>query len=161
MIVIGNTYSNRWNNRQLEWHEGDYVQQDIDLKEFIKNNSITRIRYIVDSYNLKNVFGSENNDDPMLCVYIVKQKFKFSEIVKTCNLELKKLKFGNFLYLSINKFIAIPEPQENISNDYDQAIYEYISSRVESKIHTYTSGKEDFGDRFNWVHPLTRFYFIK
>jgi hypothetical protein len=63
------------------------------------------------------------------------------------------------LYLSINKFLAIPEPQHSVDNDYDCAIYNYVTKNVKYQLLTYFSGKEDFGKKFNWGHPLTRFYF--
>jgi hypothetical protein len=142
-------------NIQLQWYEGDITEQDYDLEQFVHSNGISGIKYIGDSEYLKPILEKEHNSTN-LCVYIVNSPFRFDDIIDICNNELK---VNKFLYLSINKFLAISESQDNINEDYDEAIYDYIKNHTNYPILKYKSGKEDGGKKFNWVHPLTRFYF--
>lgn len=145
---------------QLNWYAGDLYYQDYLLQEFIIQNKIERICYLGDCNYIKTIINSQNNLNPQLCIFIVNSLFKFSEVVYTCNKNLENLGNGSWLYLSVNKFLAESEPQEGIVEDYDDAIYNFIANRIKFKIVKYYSGKTDQGRKFNWVHPLTRFYFL-
>jgi hypothetical protein len=92
-------------------------------------------------------------------IFLVNQPFKFSEITDICNQEIRKLPLESFFYLSVNKFLAIPEPQNDAVDDYDVAIFEYVEKNVCYPIVKYYNGKDDYGQKFNWGHPITRFYF--
>lgn len=142
---------------QLNWY-GDICQQDYDLIEFVTKNNITSVNYLGDSWHLKPIIG-DPSANPKLWIYLVNHSFKFSLLVKTCNEILMNMASNSFLYLSINKFLAIPEPQDKVDLDYDDAIYNYITNNIKYPLLAYFNGKEDFGKKFNWGHPLTRFYF--
>jgi hypothetical protein len=144
-----------WREIQLNWYDGDTIEQDYLLEQFVHNNNINGIRYLGDADYLKPIL-KKDSQDINLCVYLANSPFKFSELVKICNQELQNT---SLLYLSINKFQAIPEPNLSVIEDYDTAIYQYLIDNVYYKLINYTSGKNDGGKKFNWVHPLTRFYF--
>lgn len=148
-----------WRDTQLKWYGGDSLLQDQELCDFVSNNDICQIRYTGDSEYLESIIGKKNNIGDM-CIYLINSPFKFSEIVKIANQEIKKLKPNGILYLSINKFLAKSEPQNNVNSDYDSAIFNFVVDNVCYPLLKYHSGVIDGGQRFNWVHPLTRFYFL-
>jgi hypothetical protein len=142
----------------LTWYAGDIIQQDHDLKNFIVEGNIRNIRYLGDSCYLKNVIVPEHEPATMI-VWLVNHEFHYSELVDSCNAELEKLGVGGILYLALNKFLAVPESHLEIDKNYDQAIFDFISDHIQYPILKYQSGAHDYGKQFNWVHPLTRFYF--
>ena len=147
-----------WKNTQLKWYSGTNIQQDYDLQQFVTNQKISSIVYLSTTSN-----PLLNSVDVVplktLYVYIINQSEKISNIVSSCNQQLNKLLPGDFLYLAINKFLLEHETGIESVEDYDASIYNYIKLNVKSTIVEYHSGKVDGGRRFNWVHPLTRFYF--
>jgi hypothetical protein len=149
-----NTYS------QLDFYEGDMFMQDHDLVEFADQYEVTSVKYIGDSDYIESVLGRVALTQHNLCVYIVNSYFNFDHVVDTCNQELKKLPPNGFLYLSLNKFLAVPKSQDHVPNDYNVAIYNLIGKGVNAPMFRYYSGAIDCGQRFNWAHPITRFIFI-
>ena len=146
-------------NDTLTWYKIDMVAQDHDLLQFIVDNHITSIKYLGDADFLKPIIQRESND-PTMCVYIANQNFKFSKLLEQCNLELTLMPKNSFLYLAINKFLANSESCNlALPDDYDDAILEYVKNKIQCPIIKYYSGKDDYGQKFNWLHPLTRFYF--
>lgn len=142
----------------LAWYGMDMTEQDYNLLQFVTKNKIEAIKYLGDCLSVKAIIKKESNN-PQLCVFLVNQSFKFSELVNICNNEIKRMQPGSFFYLAINKFHAIPEPHLQLPDDYDDAIYEYIKNKINYPLIDYHSGKDDYGQKFNWGHPLTRFYF--
>ena len=144
---------------QLNWYKIDMVAQDYDLLQFIVNNGIGSVKYLGDADFLKPIIQRESNN-PTICIYIANQNFKFDTLLAQCNLELRTMPNNSFLYLSINKFLAHAEPTTHVlSDDYDDAIFEYVKNKMQFPIIKYYNGKHDYGQKFNWLHPLTRFYF--
>lgn len=144
---------------QSEWYAADLFAQERDLCDFVQDNQITAIRYLGNCDRIKSILGLENDQEYQLCVTIYNREFYFSELVSECNRILQTLPKDGFLYVSINKFLAVPEPDPNMPNDYDMAILTYMLAHVEAPLFRYHSGSVDSGQRFNWVHPLTRFIF--
>lgn len=149
-----------WRETQLKWYKGDTIQQDYELEQFVLDQNISSITYLGDSCYLKSIIGKEIPDG-QLYVHIINHPSKLSDITNISNHILKNSVSVKFLYLAINKFILHPEPQSDVVDDYDDAIYNYVTTHVDSKLIKYHSGKIDGGVKFNWVHPLTRFYFSK
>jgi hypothetical protein len=147
-----------WRDTQLKWYGGTTIQQDVELAKFVIENDIHAVKYMGDSDYLKEIIEREQHPATMI-ILLINHKFRFSEIVAMCNSELKKLGPGGFLYLAINKFLAVPEPQNFTVDDYDQAIHEYVKHNINFSMLQYHSGQDDSGKKFNWVHPITRFYF--
>lgn len=144
---------------QARWYGADLFAQDRDLCDFVLDNQITSIRYLGDCERLRSILGQENEQTYQLCVMVYNRPFRFSEVVTECNEMLPTLTKNGFLYVSINKFLAVPEPNNNHVKDYDLAILNLMLERVPWPLIRYHSGVCDSGKRFNWIHPLTRFIF--
>ena len=114
---------------QLPWYNGDCTQQDYDLLQFVISNDITAVKYLGNCAWLKSIIKRES-DTPNICVFLVNESFKFSQITDLCNQELEKMPNNSFFYLAINKFLAIPEPQTQVDDDYDHAIFDYIKNKI-------------------------------
>ena len=146
-------------NIQLQWYHGDMILQDHELLDFVTHNDIHKIKYIGDSKHLEDILGKKSAAGDM-CIYLVNSFFDLEQVVETCNKEIKCLPLNGIFYLSLNKFLLQPIPQQDINANYDSALYNFIIDRVQFPLLRYYSGAVDGGRRFNWVHPLTRFYFI-
>ena len=145
--------------QQLKWYGGDIILQDHELLSFVENHNIQKIRYVGDSKHLELLVGKKSEHGEM-CIYLVKSPFKLDHIVDVCNQELDRLEPGGILYLALNKFLLEPCSQQNVNANYESAIYDFVVSHIRCPLIRYHSGVIDGGKRFNWIHPLTRFYFI-
>ena len=116
--------------KQLGFFDGTYViKQDQDLIDLIEHNAYTRAVAIGD-------VGY------------------FNAIIQ------KNMNPGGLVYLSLNKYLAVPRCYDaNLPKDYDQAIQEFFKNHINATIESYQPCMLDGGNRFNWVHPLTRFHF--
>ena len=66
---------------------------------------------------------------------------------------------NGLIYLALNKYLVLPKCYDrNLSEDYDVAIEEFITKQINATVEKYYACGLDNGNRFNWVHPLTRFY---
>jgi hypothetical protein len=145
--------------QQLKWYGGDIVLQDQELLNFVEYHNIQKIRYIGDSKHVELVVGRKSDPGEM-CVYMIKSPFELDHVVEVCNQELDRLEPGGILYLSLNKFLLEPCALEPVNPNYDATIYDFVVSHMRYPVIRYHSGIVDGGQRFNWIHPLTRFYFI-
>lgn len=145
-----------WRQTQLDWYKGDLLRQDADLIEFIQRHQIRSVAFHGQSEFLNSILILPQTETSDLAIYIVNSIFKYSEVIANINTNMNH---NRFIYVSINKFLAIPEPQIKVAEDYDNAIYDYILENVNLSLLQHYSGKDDHGHRFNWAHPLTRFYF--
>ena len=146
-------------NIQLQWYHGDMILQDHELLDFVNHNNIHKIKYIGDSNHLEDILGKKSEVGDM-CVYLVNSLFDLEQVVDTCNKEIQCLPLNGIFYLSLNKFLLQSKPQQGINADYDSALHNFVIDRIQFPLLRYYSGAVDGGKRFNWVHPLTRFYFI-
>jgi hypothetical protein len=149
-----------WKQTQLNWYGGNTIQQDYDLQQFIFDNNITNIDYFGDCDQLQ-LHAVRKKKHCQISIYIVNRPEKISNIVNKCNQIINQLKPKDFVYLSINKFLIQHEPGLSFVEDYDESIFNYVSVTATLPVLKYYSGKNDSGKKFNWVHPLTRFYFLK
>ena len=145
--------------QQLKWYGGDIVLQDQELLNFVEYHNIQKIRYVGDSKHLELIVGKKSDQGEM-CIYLIKSPFELSHVVEVCNKELARLAPGGILYLALNKFLLEPCSQEAVNPNYEAAIYDFVVSHINYPVIRYHSGIIDGGQRFNWIHPLTRFYFI-
>lgn len=146
-----------WRQTQLDWYKGDLLRQDADLIEFIQHHQIKSVTYYGQSEFLNLLLDLPQAESSDLAIYIVNSIFRYSDIVNDIK---NNMAYNKFIYISINKFLAIPEPQNKVVDDYDAAIYNYVLENLNLGLLKYYSGKDDRGHRFNWAHPLTRFYFL-
>lgn len=144
--------------QQLKWYGGNIILQDQELLNFVEHYQIEKIRYIGDSKHLELIVGKKSEQGDM-CVYLIKSSFKLDHVVEVCNEELQRLGAGGILYLALNKFLLEPCAQPTVNPNYEAAIYDFVVSRIHYPLIRYHSGAIDGGKRFNWLHPLTRFYF--
>jgi hypothetical protein len=144
---------------QSRWYGADIFAQERDLQEFVNDHQITSIYYLGDCDRIRSLLGHDVKENCELCVMIYNRQFRFSEIVLECNRILPTLVPGGFLYLSVNKFLADPEPNLDNPEDYDLSILHYMLRHIPYPLIGYYSGRIDAGQRFNWVHPLTRFIY--
>jgi hypothetical protein len=145
--------------QQLKWYGGDIILQDQELLNFVEHHHVEKIRYIGDSKHLELTIGKKSDQGEM-CIYLVKSSFNLDHVVKVCNEELAQLAPGGILYLALNKFLLEPCTQESVNPNYEAAIYDFVVSHIHYPVIRYHSGIIDGGQRFNWIHPVTRFYFI-
>lgn len=145
---------------QLDLYNGTMFVQDHDLIAFADQYDVTGVRYIGNSNYIKSVLGKTESPHYNLCVYVLNSNFEFEQVIDTCNQELKSLPPNGFLYLALNKFLAIPQSGRTSIDDYDAAIHQTVSQGVRAPLFRYYSGCVDNGKRFNWAHPITRFIFI-
>ena len=148
-----------WRETQLKWYGGTTIEQDYLLEKFIETQKISKINFQGNSAYLEKILGNSCTDAAELCIFIVNQPFKFTEVARLSNQYITNLAPGGILYLAINKFLAEPETYANCVDDYDQSILRFFQQNISLPIIDYVSGADDHGDKFNWVHPLTRFYF--
>jgi len=147
---------------QLSWFpEESIIKQDHDLIEYIRENDFRSIMFKGDQGYFRDQFiqGQAPYD---FYVYIVNQSFDFKTLVNDLNdiLQNQMTEHG-IIYLSINKYLATAKRYDGtLSDDYDLAILDYISSNVDAHILKHQH-LEDKGTGFNWVHPLTIFYLGK
>lgn len=150
-----------WKHTQLSWYGGDVLLQEQELLQFISNRTINKIKYLGDCEDLADVLGVENcNNNYDMCIYIVNSQFVFSDVVENCIKQLQSLNTDGFLYVAINKFLAVAQSNVDITEEsYDKCILDYMVSNIPYTLIQYHSGELDGGKKFNWAHPITRFYF--
>jgi hypothetical protein len=147
-------------NIQLQWYHGDMILQDHELLHFVQHNKINKIKYIGDSKYLEDIIGKKHSDIADMCIYLVNSFFDIQKVLEICNQEIRCLPKNGIFYLSLNKFLLQSAPQQqNIDANYDFALRDFVIAHVHFPLLRYYSGAVDGGQRFNWVHPLTRFYF--
>lgn len=144
---------------QLLWYDADLCTQDAELMDFINLNEIKRIKYFGDIERIRTLINKVDDFDCQLCVYMVNSPFKLSTIIENCSAILNQFNSLGYLYLSLNKFLLQHEFYNNIEDDYDNAILFHVTKKIPFRLIKYYSGNVDGGIKFNWIHPLTRFYF--
>jgi len=145
---------------QLDLYNGNMFMQDYELISFAEQYEVKGINYVGDTQYLESVLGCRALSQYKMCVFVVNSLFDFDQVIATCNHEITNLPANGFLYLALNKFLAIPKSQDQLPDSYDSAIFQVITNGVDASLFKYYNGCIDSGQRFNWVHPITRFIFI-
>jgi hypothetical protein len=146
---------------QLSLFDGNCrIRQDQDLIDVIISNKYTKALGVGDIDYFKNFVECVDRGVVNFCIYIQREEFNFNDLVTNLNYIIKNnMAPGALIYLSLNKYVATPGRYDcHVSADYDTAIEQFISTRVNAEIESYQPCGFDFGNKFNWVHPLTRFY---
>lgn len=146
---------------QLSWFApGHIIRQDQDLIDTIVNGQYTQaVGYgSIDYFRNHIKFIDSGPSD--FCIYIENKIFDFSQLIKHVNYVIKtQLNNNGLVYLSLNKYLAIPKMYDSsLADDYDCAIEQFVTKNVNARVEKYYSCGNDGGNQFNWVHPLTRFY---
>ena len=146
---------------QLSLFDGNCrIRQDQDLIDAIVSNKYKKALGVGDVDYFTNFIEFVDRGVVDFCIYIQREEFDFDDLATNLNYIIKNNTApGALIYLSVNKYAAIPSRHDcDLSADYDTAIEQFVSSRVNAKIESYYPCGFDFGNKFNWVHPLTRFY---
>lgn len=149
---------------QLNFFDGQFViKQDQELIDLINQHKYTTALGVGDVGYFKKYINLVDSGQTDFCIYIQVFKFNFNDLVDHINYIAKKnLKPGALMYLSLNKYMAEPGRYDtSLPIDYDLAIKQFITQRVNLLVETYQPCGLDLGQKFNWVHPLTRFYLRK
>jgi hypothetical protein len=150
-----------WREQQkIAFLEPVEIQQDHDLLTFINKSAYTRAigRGDVDYFNQAIEIVEHGPVD--FCIYIQNSPFDFYQLADDVNHVIaNELTPGAMIYLAINKFYAEPVSYNHpVSDDYHQAIQEFVSREINADIIDYQFQPEDDGSYFNFAHPLVRFY---
>jgi hypothetical protein len=154
-----------WRKEQLSWFsEPTVIQQDHDLIQYIKNNKLTCAigRGPVDYFS--NVINLQLTGSCNFCIYLVNDhnvSIDLNLLIEDVNHIIQhELDADGILYLAINKFLIFPKVYDlELPIDHDDAIKVFLTKKIKGHLVNYYSGANDNGTNFNWVHPLTRFYF--
>lgn len=150
--------------RQLSWMPpGAVIRQDQELIAYIQSHGYDRAIGYGPTDFLRPFINFVEQAPEEFVIYIETGPYNFSQLIDSVNRVIDhKIKQDGRLYLSFNKYQAVPGNYDSdLAEDYDQAIVQYVSTRIAAKLEHYLPCGDDRGNKFNWVHPLTRFYFQK
>jgi len=152
-----------WREQQLNWFaEPMIIKQDQQLIDYIKHNHIQHAMIYGDDFFSQYV--DRVDCGPVEFIICIKNKpFTFDQLVTDINNNIaNNLSADGTLYLAVNKFLCTaPEHGIEFPDDYDDAILKYLTDNVDAVVEKYFLDHNSIGSMFNWVHPLTRFYFKK
>jgi hypothetical protein len=152
-----------WREHQLAWFaEPVTIKQDQQLIDHIHHNQIKQAMVHGDDFFSQYVNVVDQGPVDFI-VWIQNQPFEFHQLVVEINNSIAaNLCADGTLYLAVNKFLC-SKPQHGIDlpDNYDDAILEYLTDNVDAVVEKYFLDHNSVGSMFNWVHPLTRFYFKK
>jgi len=147
--------------KQLGFFDRSYViKQDQELIDLIRLNTYKKALGVGDIGYFAQFIDFVDCGPVDFCMYIQLDPFDFDDLIDNINAIIKKdIVTNGLIYLSLNKYIALPRCYDaSLPDDYDQAIKEFITTRVNATVEKYFSCGQDQGNMFNGVHPLTRFY---
>jgi len=136
------------------------IQQDQDLIDTITANTYTQALAVGDVEYFANFIEFVDTVPINFCIYIQMEKFDFNDLVAKVNYIIKnQMVPGSLMYLAINKYMAEAKCYDStLSADYDIALGQFITKNVYATVEKYLPCGLDGGNKFNWVHPLTRFW---
>lgn len=146
---------------QLSFFDGLYViKQDQELLDLIRTKNY-RIALGIGAVGwLHQHIQLVNHGMVDLCIYILNEPFDFDQAIEKINSIIEQnMNSNGLIYWSLNKYLAKPKVYaQDLPDDYDQAIEQFVCRNVHADIEQYHACGKDQGIKFNWVHPLTRFY---
>lgn len=139
---------------------GCVIQQDQELIDVIVNGNYKQAIGYGDVDFFKNYITLVDQGPVDLGICILNHSFSFDVVVDQINQLIQNhMAVNGLFYLSINKYLARPDHYDlALPADYDSAIQQFVTDRINYKIEKYLACGNDQGNKFNWVHPLTRFY---
>lgn len=152
-----------WREYQLGWYsEPVIIKQDHELLEYIKRNQIQHAIIHGDDFFSQHINKVDHGSVDFI-IWIENQSFSFDQLISNINNKIaNNLAPGGVLYLAVNKFLCSdPQYTTDLPDDYDHAILKYVADNVNAELEQYFPDLDSEGTMFNWVHPLTRFYFRK
>lgn len=136
------------------------ILQDQELINLIIENNFSKAIGVGSVDYFKDFIEFVQSGPVNFCIYIQTQEYNFWALAEHLNdIIANGLTSGALLYLSINKYQAVADCYDNLlAEDYDTAILQFVQKNINAKIENYYPCGNDGGVKFNWVHPLTRFY---
>lgn len=131
--------------------------------DFIRRSGFTKCCALGDVEYFRCCIDFVQQEPVDFCIYIQNTEFDFDDLARDLNdVIATRVTPGGRIYLALNRYLIRPRRYaEDLSQDFDTAIGEYAARRILARIDTYLPCGSDGGNRFNWVHPLTRFYMSK
>ena len=161
MLTLRNQLT--WREQQLSWFaEPVTIKQDQQLIDYIKHNHIQHAIIYGDDFFSQYV--DKVDCGPVEFIICIENKpFTFNQLVTDINSNItNNLSADGTLYLAVNKFLCTePEHGVEFPDNYDDAILKYMQRHVNAVVEQHFPDTNSVGSTFNWVHPLTRFYFKK
>ena len=152
-----------WRKQQLSWFDEPVtIKQDQELIDFIKHNNIQHAIMYGDTFFAQHITKVDHGPVDLI-IWIQNQPFKFDQLVSNINREIStNLSDTGTFYLAINKFLCTePQSDTDFPDNYDHAILQYVTDNINAVLIQHFLDCNSTGTMFNWVHPLTRFYFKK
>ncbi len=140
---------------------GCHIKQDQDLIDLLNKHKIIRARGY-GSVQYFSQFVEFVQDRPVdFCIFIVNEPFDFELLCNNINHVIQHhMNSGGLIYLSVNKYLVTARCySKELDEDYDQAIKQFVEQQVKASVQKYWPCGLDHGNKFNWIHPLTRFLF--
>lgn len=142
------------------FHDAFRIRQDQELIDLLHKYKFSKAK----GYGSVGYFRQFLNfvqDQPVdFCMFIINEPIDFELLCNYINHVIRHdMNSTGYIYLSVNKYLITARCySEELSEDYDQAIKQFVEQRVEASIETYWACGLDSGNKFNWIHPLTRFF---
>lgn len=151
-------------DRQLSWlNPGSRIRQDQELIDFIEQNAFKKC-YAIGEVNYFNSWVRFVEKGPVnFCICIQTSNFDLDDLINQLNhVILNHISPGGQIYLAFNRYQIKPKKYSSgLSEDFDTAIDQYVRIKIMAQIDRYIPCGNDGGNKFNWIHPLTRFYLRK
>jgi hypothetical protein len=144
---------------------GSRIRQDQELIDFIQQNEFEKCYAIgdgeVDYFKPWVHFVDQGPADLCICIQIA--SFDLDDLIDHINLVVQEqIVPDGQIYLALNRYQIRPKKYStDLSEDFDTAIEQYVRRRISARVDRYIACGDDGGNRFNWIHPLTRFYLRK
>jgi hypothetical protein len=152
-----------WREQQLSWFADPVaIQQDQDLIDYIKNNQIQRAMIHGDNFFSQYVTTVDTGMVDFV-IWIENQSFDFDQLILNLNQTIAhNLRNNGVIYIALNKFLCQGKNYATeLPDNYNEAILTYLKTNVNDTLEKHLFDCSNNGSCFNWVHPLTQFYFRK
>lgn len=152
-----------WREQQLSWFADPVtIQQDQDLIDYIKQNQIQHAMIHGDEFFSQYV-TAVNTGMVDFVIWIENQSFDFDHLIYNVNQMIAhNLRNNGVIYIAINKFLCQGRNYATgLPDDYNESILTYLKTNINATLEKHLFDHSHSGSSFNWVHPLTRFYFRK
>lgn len=151
-----------WRERQLSWFaEPVVIKQDQQLIEYMHQTKVQQAMIYGDNFFSQFVDTVEHGPVDFI-IWIQNTPYEFDKLVDELNKNIaSNLCKNGILYLALNKFLGSGPQHRHLPDNYNSAIRQYLTDSVDAVIEKSFFDCNSVGSMFNWVHPLTRFYFKK
>lgn len=151
--------SNNARDFQLSFFDNAFrIKQDQDLIDLIQQHKFTKAKGKGNVEYFKQFIEFVQDQTVDFCIFIINEPFDFELLCQDVNDVIQHMSPNGLIYLSVNKYLVNPRCySEKLDEDYDQAIKQFVENRIKASIQTYWPCGIDNGNKFNWIHPLTRF----